>query len=1328
MKVLVWCARCALIGAMMGIYFLSGQVVIGQVTGTVFRDFDGDGVQSGVEPGIEGVRVRAFTNAPLPNKDQLVGVAITDSMGNYVLNVLSYPIRIEFDWSAVECVVETSSDFPALGGAVYGSSVQFAYSSGEIHNCAIQYPYDYEGEENPYVFVALYGNGDPIHPSSNLADEPALVRLRYLWSGIASNSGRGSNTGHPWDTVVVLGQVGSIYGLAYSRQAKKIWMAASVRRHAGMGPLGPGGIYWVDADAPYDHSADLKFVNFHELGIATSDTTSPYVEPLTPGSCPPGEVLFSAVVGTNAERGIPPSQYGISRDVAAWSQVGKLSFGDMDISEDGRYLYVVNLYDRKLYEIDLMDPYNPQVPTLANASDRIKGYSIPDPCIGNIQGEYRPWGLKVRRGKVYVGIICSGEDSIGRLTGASAYDLTANVYSFDIQSKSWSAGPVVPPFNFSYRNSSSTPWYSWINYMTYIFPDWAEASPILTDIEFDLHDQIILGFADRLGFQLGHWNMDPCGNCCYRAVPKGDLIPYRWIGSNCDMQSILNPEYYADQLFYFHPESILGALGVHYTPDFDGILTSFLGPIGIWSAGVMLYDNQNGQRYPTQNASGFYQAGYEILYGYGRAAQFSKSNPLGDLEVVQYIAPIEIGNRVWLDSDGDGIQDPDEPGIAGVIVELLDSDQTVLATDTTDAKGEYYFNHTNVQPPLGIKAEQSYTLRISPSQFAQSQGLIGAPLENYILTRRDEMGFGLIDKSDNDAAVSALGYAEIEVAPLREGATRHHYDFGFVQPCAIGDTVWHDLDANGIQDDGEPGIEGVKVTLYRADSTPVAVQYTDAAGFYLFEYLMPGEYFLGFMYPDKWEKTYAHVGTNDYRDSDVDDSNGPNTTPTTYLSPGEIDERWDLGLYMCIPVGDFVWFDWDADGIQDPGENGINGVRVYVIDARTDEIVASTVTRGHPKRASDDGYWKVCVRPGSYYVKVARPGTLAVSGPFRGGDNTRDSDINHGNGLYTTYTFTVYSGDRLCDVDAGFHHQAVVGNYVWVDEDGDGYQDSGEPPVEGVIVRAYTMDNMMISETETDATGRYELEGLSEGSYYVRYVVPDGYDFTIPNAGPEEMDSDVDGSHGFGTTGEIRVRAGDVRPEIDAGVVYGVLATVVKGIRGWHEGGENVIEWEVIESEGRYRYRLERRVDGGKYEVVYDREVEGSGSERVYRYADRDVLKGGLYEYRLRVEEVGVREVLSERVSIYVRGEEGAGMVRVLPNPVDDELRVEYVSGGEERWTFGLYNSTGEMVDHWEEEVEDAGLQLSRRSVRYLSSGVYLLFVRHGKITSAVKVILLNED
>ncbi len=56
-----------------------------------------------------------------------------------------------------------------------------------------------------------------------------------------------------------------------------------------------------------------------------------------------------------------------------------------------------------------------------------------------------------------------------------------------------------------------------------------------------------------------------------------------------------------------------------------------------------------------------------------------------------------IGDLVWSDTDGNGIQDADEPGVAGVRVELLDADGNVVDSVTTGADGSYLFDEL----PLG---------------------------------------------------------------------------------------------------------------------------------------------------------------------------------------------------------------------------------------------------------------------------------------------------------------------------------------------------------------------------------------------------------------------------------------------------------------------------------------------------------------------------------------------------------------------------------------------------------------------------------------------------
>ncbi|HNT30383.1 MAG TPA: SdrD B-like domain-containing protein, partial [bacterium] len=68
----------------------------------------------------------------------------------------------------------------------------------------------------------------------------------------------------------------------------------------------------------------------------------------------------------------------------------------------------------------------------------------------------------------------------------------------------------------------------------------------------------------------------------------------------------------------------------------------------------------------------------------------------------------------------------------------------------------------------------------------------------------------------------------------------------------IGDFVWEDMNANGIQDPGEGGIGGVLVDLYvYGDLMPMDPPvYSDASGYYAIANIQPGMmYSLGFHAP-----------------------------------------------------------------------------------------------------------------------------------------------------------------------------------------------------------------------------------------------------------------------------------------------------------------------------------------------------------------------------------------------------------------------------------------------------------------------------------------------
>ncbi|MEM9220394.1 MAG: SdrD B-like domain-containing protein, partial [Cyanobacteria bacterium P01_F01_bin.150] len=175
-----------------------------------------------------------------------------------------------------------------------------------------------------------------------------------------------------------------------------------------------------------------------------------------------------------------------------------------------------------------------------------------------------------------------------------------------------------------------------------------------------------------------------------------------------------------------------------------------------------------------------------------------------------------------------------------------------------------------------------------------------------------------------------------------------------VELAKLGDKVFEDLNANGIQDDNDPGIAGATVNLLAdldgdgviEDGEVVDSTTTDANGNYHFT-VLPGDYKVEFETPDGFDMASpANQGSDDAKDSD-----GP-ISDVVSLDAGESDLTIDSGFFKkpLGTIGDRVWFDTDGDGNQDAGEDGINGVTVKLIDKNTGNVVDTQTTSG------DGGY------------------------------------------------------------------------------------------------------------------------------------------------------------------------------------------------------------------------------------------------------------------------------------------------------------------------------------------------------------------------------------
>ena len=159
-----------------------------------------------------------------------------------------------------------------------------------------------------------------------------------------------------------------------------------------------------------------------------------------------------------------------------------------------------------------------------------------------------------------------------------------------------------------------------------------------------------------------------------------------------------------------------------------------------------------------------------------------------------------------------------------------------------------------------------------------------------------------MDMGQDDGLDSDCGpMGETAEFMLMSGDTVMELDAGYYKSASIGDTVWEDMNGNGIQDIGEPGTGGVLVQLSGSTGSGIVVsrsELTDSTGGFMFEDLAPGSYSLGFVTPvGGYSLTSADdVDGMEWNDSDASVVLG-GITVVEELSSGEENRDYDAGYY-----------------------------------------------------------------------------------------------------------------------------------------------------------------------------------------------------------------------------------------------------------------------------------------------------------------------------------------------------------------------------------------------------------------------------------------------
>jgi hypothetical protein len=385
---------------------------------------------------------------------------------------------------------------------------------------------------------------------------------------------------------------------------------------------------------------------------------------------------------------------------------------------------------------------------------------------------------------------------------------------------------------------------------------------MLTDIEFD-RGNLVLSLRDRNGDQSGYNSASNPNNSSqlFKGITAGDIL--RACGSpalgwtletngrcggigNAPQNSNEGPgggEYYYQENYHptGTPHDEVGLGGAAQIPGHNVLVATIFDPVYIPSDNI--YD-AGGFRW-MDNATGAQNRGY-LAYATG---DFGKANGIGNVHPLCTAAPIEIGNRVWRDSNSNGVQDPGEPAIGGVTVRLYRAG-VLVGTAVTDANGEYYFVSSTTadgnttdnigQVNGGIQFNTAYEVRFDNPVNYQS----GGPLFGMLQTAVNQTGqLGDDDASDSDAVritnpagSPAGGFPVIFVTTGNPGQNNHTFDVGFrLAPAAANVTV-----TGRVSTPSGKAIRGAKITLTDLNGN-IRVATSSTFGYYQFSNVPAGQ-------------------------------------------------------------------------------------------------------------------------------------------------------------------------------------------------------------------------------------------------------------------------------------------------------------------------------------------------------------------------------------------------------------------------------------------------------------------------------------------------------
>jgi len=406
---------------------------------------------------------------------------------------------------------------------------------------------------------------------------------------------------------------------------------------------------------------------------------------------------------------------------------------------------------------------------------------------------------------------------------------------------------------------------------------------------------------------------------------------------------------------------------------------------------------------------------------------------------------------------------------------------------------------------------------------------------------------GTIDRDYGAVAGVEVFNATTDIAQDTERVT--------IGSATVSDQVWLDMNGNGIKEAAEPGIQNIRIFVDLNSDGILDINeartLSDVNGLYSIGGLAAGTYSI------RVDASTIPTGATQTYDLD---GVGTGNRASVGLLAGQTRTDVDFGYQGNTSVGDLVWDDYNGDGTQNGGEQGIGGITLNLIrdingdgiQNGADSIIATQTT------SAAGAYNFIGLLAGGYIVDVTDTGNLLDGSTLTGAAGVTDPK-----------GVILAAGVPNTAVDFGYRGTASLAGSVYLDLNNNGLRGGTEPGIQGVSVTlsgTNDLGNAVTYTATTAADGSYSFTGLHDGVYTITETTePAGF----------TDGTDVVGTAGgtLGTTPD-RITTINLGPSVaGTGYLFGEIftPTVAKTIISTSEAitaGSNVAVGEIV------RYRL----------------------------------------------------------------------------------------------------------------------------------------------------------